>query len=89
MFKYYKIKTTPQITRKKSPAFKRVGMFNDIHGRENHLIKVQGYSDYKPPAIDDEPEPVVGVMKKKECKVRKRKRTSSNKRKGTKKKARH
>ena len=34
-------------------AFKRCGQFNDVHGRENHLIKIQGVPDYKPPAKDD------------------------------------
>ena len=61
-------------------AFKRVGMFNDIHGRENHLIKVQGLPDYEPPAIDDEPEPVVDAPKK-------RKRKQSKKARKPKKKA--
>ena len=34
-------------------AFKRCGQFNDVHGRENHLIKIQGVPDYKSPAKDD------------------------------------
>jgi len=33
-------------------AFKRCAQFNDIHGRENHLVKVQGLPDYEPPAKD-------------------------------------
>ena len=34
-------------------AFKRCGQFNDMDGRENHLVKVQGVPDYKPPAKND------------------------------------
>ena len=30
-------------------AFKRCGQFNDIHGRENHLVKVQGCPQYEVP----------------------------------------
>ena len=34
-------------------AFKRCGQYNDINGRENHLVKIQGVPDYKPPAKTD------------------------------------
>ena len=33
--------------------FKSVGFFNDIHGRENHLVKVPKVKDYSPPKKDD------------------------------------
>ena len=56
-------------------------MYNDIHGKENHLIKLQGLPDNVPPAIDDEPEPVADAPKK-------RKRKQSKKARKAKKKAR-
>ena len=34
-------------------AFKKCGMYNDIYGRENHLIKIDRFKDYKPPAKED------------------------------------
>ena len=34
-------------------AFKRCGQFNDVHGRENHLVKIQGLPEYKPPVKSD------------------------------------
>ena len=34
-------------------AFKRCVQFNDVHGRENHLVKIQGVPDYKPPKKTD------------------------------------
>ena len=34
-------------------AFKKCGMFNALDGSENHLIKVKGAKDYKPPKKDD------------------------------------
>ena len=43
-------------------AFKRCGMFNDVDGRENHLVKVQGCPDYEVPAKGSEPEPVVEIL---------------------------
>ena len=46
-------------------------MYNDNHGRENHLIKAQGLADYEPPAIDDEPEPVINAPKKRKKRKRK------------------
>ena len=33
--------------------FKSVGFFNDIHGRETHLIKVPKVKDYTPPKKED------------------------------------
>ena len=36
-------------------AFKRCGMFNDIEGRENHLVKIRRAPAYKVPAKDSEP----------------------------------
>ena len=44
-------------------------MYNELNGRENHLIKLDRMKDYKPPLKTDEPE----VIKKK---LRKRKRKS-------------
>ena len=55
-------------------------MFNDIDGRENHLVKVQGCPDYEVPAKGSEPEPVVDAPKK-------RKRKSKGKK--SRKKAKH
>ena len=68
-------------------AFKRVGMYNDIHGKENHLIKLQGLPDYKPPAIDDEPELVVDAPKKRKRKQSKKARKAKKKARKPKKKA--
>ena len=34
-------------------ALKWCSPFNDVHGQENHLIKIQGVRDYMPPAKDD------------------------------------
>ena len=34
---------------------KRCGMFNDIEGRENHLVKIRRAPAYKVPAKDSEP----------------------------------
>jgi len=33
-------------------AFKRCGQYNDMQGRENHLVKVQGVPGYEVPAKD-------------------------------------
>ena len=54
-------------------AFKRCAQFNDIHGRENHLVKIQGVPDYKPPAKND-PRLENPLKKKKKKASRKRKR---------------
>ena len=45
-------------------TFKRCGMFNDIHGRENHLVKVERVQNYSPPAKDD-PLEIVEKQKRK------------------------
>ena len=34
-------------------AFKKCGMYNAIDGSENHLVKVKGAKDYKPPGKED------------------------------------
>ena len=34
-------------------AFKRCGMFNDIHGSENYLVKIERLENYTPPGEDD------------------------------------
>ena len=47
-------KITLQIFKLKSPKhLSGVTKFNDMDGRENHLVKVQGVPDYKPPAKND------------------------------------
>ena len=61
-------------------AFKRCGMYNDVDGRENHLVKVQGCPGYEVPAKGSEPEPVV---------VPKKRKRKSGKSKKSKKKAKH
>ena len=33
-------------------AFKRCGQFNDMNGKENHLVKVQGVLNYEVPSKD-------------------------------------
>ena len=54
-------------------AFKRCGMFNDIDGKENHLVKLdKRCPEYKPPAKDAPME----IVKKK--KGKKRTNKSSN-----------
>ena len=55
-------------------AFKKAGMFNDIHGRENHLIKVSMMPEYVAPKESD-PLPDLPMQKKK-----KRKASASRKR---------
>ena len=49
-----------QITR----AFKKCGMYNDINGKENHLIKLDRYSSYVP-LVKDYPPAVVHKKKRK------------------------
>ena len=46
-------------------SFKRMGLCNDINGKENHLVKVQKSKTYSPPAIDDPP---MKALKPKEIK---------------------
>ena len=43
-------------------------MYNDIHGKENHLIKLDRFRNYKPPTKDENAQTV-----KKKTKKRKRK----------------
>ena len=62
-------------------------LYNDIHGKENHLIKLQGLPDYEPPAIDDEPEPVVDAPEKRKRKQSKKARKAKKKARKPKKKA--
>jgi len=50
-------------------AFKRCGMYNDIDGKENHLVKLERMKDYKPPLKTDKP----AIVKKKKGRKRKRK----------------
>ena len=45
-------------------------MYNDIEGRENHLVKLDRFEDYVPPAKD---EPLAIVPRKKKGRRRKRK----------------
>ena len=55
-------------------------MFNDIDGRENHLVKVQGCPDYEVPAKGSEPEPVVDAPKKKKENAKARAKNQGKKR---------
>ena len=50
-------------------AFKLCGMYNDIDGKENHLVKLERIKDYHPPLKTDTP----AIVKKKEGQKRKRK----------------
>ena len=43
--------------------FKSVGFFNDLQGRENHLIKVPKIKDYSPPKKED-PRPALPSKKR-------------------------
>ena len=55
-------------------AFKKAGMYNDIDGRENHLVKLPGLKEYEPPLKDDPlPELPKKKSKKRKRSVRKRK----------------
>ena len=36
-------------------AFKRCGMYNDVHGKENHLVKIERFKDYVVPAQNSRP----------------------------------
>jgi len=47
-WKDYTTNCQAQITK----AFKRCGQYNDMEGRENHLVKVQGVPGYEVPAKD-------------------------------------
>ena len=58
-------------------AFKRCGMYNDIHSKENHLVKIQRLKDYVVPAKDCPPAPI----KKKKGKKRKAGAGSAEKKK--------
>ena len=49
--------------------FKRCGMYNDIDGKENHLVKLERMKDYQPPLKTDKP----AIVKKKKGRKRKRK----------------
>ena len=50
------------------------GMYNDIHGRENHLVKLDKMPEYKPPAKENPPEPIKQKKRKKESKKRKQRK---------------
>ena len=52
-------------------------MYNDIHGKENHLVKIQRLKDYVVPAKDCPPAPI----KKKKGKKRKAGAGSAGKKK--------
>ena len=56
-------------------AFKKAGMYNDIDGRENHLVKLPGLKEYKPPLKED---PLPELPKKK----RKKTKTECSQKKG-------
>ena len=46
-------------------SFKKCGMFNDVNGKENHLVKLKRMPDYEPPAKSDPPLPVKKNSKRK------------------------
>ena len=46
-------------------AFKKCGMFNDVNGKENHLVKLKRMPDYEPPVKSDPPLPVKKNSKRK------------------------
>ena len=56
-------------------------MYNNIHGRENHLVQVRKGFPYTIPSKDDQPAPV----QKKKVKARKVKRRKSNEEKESRK----
>ena len=58
-------------------AFKRCGMYNDIHGKENHLVEIQRFKEYVVPAKNCPPAPI----KKKKGKKRKAGAGSAEKKK--------
>ena len=67
-------------------AFKRMGLCNDINGKENHLVKVRKLKTYKPPALEDPPMKQLTTQQMKEFKKREdavRKEERLNKRKAT------
>ena len=64
-------------------AFKRCGMYNDINGRENHLVSVRKGFQYTVPEKDSPPEP---VQKKKAKRKRKEKPEEKPKKKKVKRK---
>ena len=37
-------------------AFKKYGVYNDINGKENHLVKLCRFRDCSPPEKNDAPE---------------------------------
>ena len=53
-------------------SFKRMGLCNDINGKENHLVKVRKLKTYSPPAIDASP---MKALKPKEIKDFKKRET--------------
>ena len=44
-------------------AFKKCEMFNDMEGRENHLVKLDKFKDYMPPKKDDKLETIIKKKK--------------------------
>ena len=65
-------------------AFKKAGMYNDRHGRENHLIRVTMMPEYVAPKKDDTL-PEVPKKKKKSRKSRRGKKRKAAVKKGKKK----
>ena len=61
-------------------AFKRCGMYNDVHGKENHLVKIERFKDYVVPVQNSRP----ARIEKKKGKKRKAGAASVGKKKKTK-----
>ena len=53
-------------------SFKRMGLCNDVNGKENHLVKVRKLRTYCPPSIDADP---MEILKQKEIKEFKKRET--------------
>ena len=62
-------------------------MYNDMEGRENHLVKVPGCPEYTVPAKNDPPAPVPKKKRGRKKKVPEKKLQPKRKKKKTKKKA--
>ena len=70
-------------------AFKLCGQFNDVHGRENHLVKIQGLPEYKPPAKSDPwlIDPLSEGKKKRKKKTQPKRKAKKRKKSQSKRKA--
>ena len=62
--------TSPEGQKQITDAFKSCGMYNDMDGKENHLVTLDQFKDYQHPAKSD---PLEKVQRK-----RKKAKSSSN-----------